>query len=651
MADHNRPHATRTNYLAHIDQIPDELKAIDQWCVFSLVPQGNGKTKKLPLVAGGKDQRAAVDDPRTLRPYAVALRDAQVRGTALGFAFTPDLGFFFLDADDVLAEGGDDARPDIRELWETFDTYTEVSVSGKGVHIIGRGSFLPDAAPLVGSNGHKPIEYYPRRGGRFCLLTGEVLAGYERVRERGEVLARVFPKRVRGMHEPPPVATGALTEAEGNAIVEWAGEFWVDGQRNAMALHLSGVLAVSGVPRAQAVRIVERCAWSDSDPGAKIQACHNTYDKHEAGDPVMGWLGLRDVVGLTKEQVSSLDTLVATYKLRNTVKKNGSAPSPLAGIITADALDRIIFTDPLWAVPGVLPPGASMLVGKPKLGKSWLLLNMALAIAYGGRALGQIPVDQGEVLLLCLEDSARRLQQRLRMMTGGQPLPSALHLVTDWPRFDQGGADYLREWTVQHPDARLIGIDVLARMRQPSGEQGNHYAQDYALMQTVKRLADESEVPTVIVHHARKASADDPFDMISGTHGLGGAADTALILHKLPGVPTASLYLRGRDVEEAEFALKFDPVLGMWAMTSDDPAPTVSEPRQDLLDALTKKGPMTPKDAAEYLMQDRAKVRQTLHRMYQAGQVKARGGKYYVEGSEHAPPSETEGGQIIFPWG
>ena len=80
------------------------------------------------------------------------------------------------------------------------------------------------------------------------------------------------------------------------------------------------------------------------------------------------------------------------------------------------AADLLALTlpEPKWAVAGLLPAGFSVLAGKPKLGKSWLGLDIALAVALGGVALGSIHVSQGDVLYLALEDTTRRLQTRIR---------------------------------------------------------------------------------------------------------------------------------------------------------------------------------------------------------------------------------------------
>ncbi|MGZ6969310.1 MAG: AAA family ATPase [Acidimicrobiia bacterium] len=81
-----------------------------------------------------------------------------------------------------------------------------------------------------------------------------------------------------------------------------------------------------------------------------------------------------------------------------------------------------------WAVDGVLADGLNLVAGSPKVGKSWLALGLAIAVASGGRALGKIPVERGDALYLALEDPPRRLKRRLEIILAGSPAPLALDL-------------------------------------------------------------------------------------------------------------------------------------------------------------------------------------------------------------------------------
>lgn len=350
-----------------------------------------------------------------------------------------------------------------------------------------------------------------------------------------------------------------------------------------------------------------------------------------------------------------------------------SAPGPAAGpthhptsttgaarrTITAADLSRKAFPDPRYAVPGVVPEGANLLVGAPKKGKSWFLLGLGIAIAAGGRALGKIPVEQGDVLLLCLEDNQRRLQERLIRVLDGAPAPERLHMITEWPRLDEGADRELDAWLRDHPEARLVGIDVIARLRPPSSAPGNPYQLDYWTLARLKAVADAHGVALVAVHHSRKASADDPLDTISGTAGLAGAADTALILTREKGRAEANLYVRGRDVPEADYALSFDPVTCTWNLLGDAAEFRLTAGRAEVQKLLRARGPLTPKAIAEALGAEPGNVRVLLHRMRNAEQVVARDGLYALPpcntcnavtlGQESASPSQVSGEPGVTP--
>jgi hypothetical protein len=309
-------------------------------------------------------------------------------------------------------------------------------------------------------------------------------------------------------------------------------------------------------------------------------------------------------------------------------------PAPGSIVSAADLVEKT-FPEPRWAVPSILPEGASLLVGAPKKGKSWLLLSLGIAIASGGFALGKIPVECGDVLLLCLEDSERRLQERLVRILDGEPAPERLHVVTEWPRLDEGGAEALDAWLMDHPETRLVGIDVLARLRPPSREKNDLYQRDYETGAAFKRVADKHGVPLVVVHHSRKAAADDPLDLISGTTGLAAAVDTALILMRAKGEADANLYVRGRDVLEADHALSFDPVTCQWSLLGDAQAYQLTPGRAEVLRLVREHGPSGPKEIAEALGVNRGAMRALLMRMKNAGEILTSDGLYY------APPGEV----------
>ena len=235
-------------------------------------------------------------------------------------------------------------------------------------------------------------------------------------------------------------------------------------------------------------------------------------------------------------------------------ERNGRIPET----VTAADLMATELPPVRWGVRGVLPEGVTLLAGKPKLGKSWLALGLCVAVAAGGVALGTRQVEQGDVLYLALEDNRRRLQKRLGKMLCG-PAPEGLEIATAWPKLDEGGVEALGAWLGEHPEARLVAVDTLAKIR-PRTRGQNVYQDDYAALEELLPLAAEHEVAIVVVHHTRKMAAADPLDEISGSTGLTGGVDGVLVLKRDRGKADAVLHVDGRDIEEpAEFALKWMP--------------------------------------------------------------------------------------------
>ena len=293
-------------------------------------------------------------------------------------------------------------------------------------------------------------------------------------------------------------------------------------------------------------------------------------------------------------------------------------------------------------MPGVLAEGLNLLAGAPKLGKSWLALNVAAAVAYGGMALSKISVEKGEALYLALEDPPRRLQRRLRLSLGGESAPDGLFFETDWEQLLEGGCDRLDSWLDRHPDCRLVVVDVFAKVRGIVNGNVNRYEADYAAMASLKTIADDHAVAVLVVHHTRKASADDYVDSVSGTHGLAAAADAVLVLSRSRGSADAKLHVTGRDIEEAEYAMQFNPAEGTWALL-EGPAEEyeLGETRRRILVHIRENGPATPKTIAEALQIEHDAAKQACSRMARDGQLGTDGSGVYSYLSPVSPVSPS----------
>lgn len=290
------------------------------------------------------------------------------------------------------------------------------------------------------------------------------------------------------------------------------------------------------------------------------------------------------------------------------------------------------FPEPRWAVPGLLPEGLTFFAGAPKLGKSWLALNLAVSIACGGKALGSIDVEQGSVLYLALEDGPRRLKDRLRTVLKGDDAPEDLHFETEWPSISDGGGERLAENLHGIGNVRLCVVDVFARIRPQTSDRADRYLADYHAAQPLKAAADSCGVPVIAVHHTRKATADDFIESVSGTNGLAGAADTILVLRRSRSAADAELHVTGRDIEERKLALSFAAEVGTWTVQGDAAEFAMSATRREILNILRlAEIPLTPKEiysAAPSISYDA--VRQTVVRMAKDGQLVANGNGTYT---------------------
>jgi hypothetical protein len=122
-----------------------------------------------------------------------------------------------------------------------------------------------------------------------------------------------------------------------------------------------------------------------------------------------------------------------------------------SSVITADALQVKKFDPVRYVLPGFIADGVTIFAGKPKIGKSWLLYDLCLASAAGRFVLGNMKPAEGQVLYLALEDSQRRLKQRLQKLWPNGDWPAALTLTTNWKRADGGGLDDIRAWCQYDP--------------------------------------------------------------------------------------------------------------------------------------------------------------------------------------------------------
>ena len=217
-----------------------------------------------------------------------------------------------------------------------------------------------------------------------------------------------------------------------------------------------------------------------------------------------------------------------------------------------------------FVIDGLIAQGLYILAGAPKVGKSWLALDMCLSIAKGEKILG-LKTSQGTALYLCLEDSYARIQNRLYELTD-EPTEMLYFSVMSDP-IGGGLEEQIEGFMSEHRDLKIVFIDTLQMVRS---DTDSSYGSDYKELSVLEALADKLEIAIIVVHHTRKCRDTDPFNMISGSTGLSGCVDGSMVLIETKrGSRNAKIFCVGRDIENAEINLHFDSDLKKWIVTDE----------------------------------------------------------------------------------
>ena len=215
-------------------------------------------------------------------------------------------------------------------------------------------------------------------------------------------------------------------------------------------------------------------------------------------------------------------------------------------------------------VDGLLYAGVYILAGAPKIGKSFLVAQLAYHVSTGQK-LWEYDIHQGTVLYLALEDDFGRIQNRMFMMYGVEDTDK-LYFATVAGKIGNGLDEQLENFMREHPDTKLIIIDTMQKIREAGGEAYS-YASDYEIIGKLKQFADKYCICVLTVHHTRKQPAGDSFEMISGTTGLLGCADGSLLMQKKKRTDLdATIDVVGRDQQDQILYLRKVPETQIWQL-------------------------------------------------------------------------------------
>jgi DNA-binding transcriptional ArsR family regulator len=322
-----------------------------------------------------------------------------------------------------------------------------------------------------------------------------------------------------------------------------------------------------------------------------------------------------------------LRELFEPYAQRKGQAAAASPSNALPHLVSATELynGELVRLRPL--MEGLIWDGLTMIVAKPKAGKSWLMLQCAVQIAGGPGVEGVTALDHGPVLYGAFEEPAARTMARLRKLAPAGDWAENLKFVYDLLPLMGGGAEQLSA-LMEQLRPRLVVLDTLTALIKGGGKRENDvFRSQYAEVSVVRKLAEDFHTAFVLVHHARKGMADTAIESVAGTGGIAAAVDTLWCLKRKPE-GEATLEVIGREAEEKTYALRFDQEPFGWRVLGDDAAQLLNAERRQVLELLREDGGLSPAQIAAELAKSRPAVRMLLKRMREAGQVTKQGSKY-----------------------
>lgn len=294
------------------------------------------------------------------------------------------------------------------------------------------------------------------------------------------------------------------------------------------------------------------------------------------------------------------------------------------------------YPEPTPLIDPILYPGLTILGGRPKVGKSWLALQLALAIASGGRLAGYLNVSRpARCLYISLEDRPRQVRARLRRLTPEEPYLERLDFIFELEALMAGGAAQIDRRLTEHPSDVVILDSLLAAVKQSKRESVDVMQADYNIVGILRQLAEKHALTFILVAHTRKAGGDF-LDLIQGTSGTTAAADAVWVLVRTPE-GQAALSVTGREVPTTVFGLERVADQPAWTITGEGDEVTQSEARRDILALLREEGPMKPGRMAQMLHKGISGVHRLLCALCDQGQVTRTGHGTYADIETHNP--------------
>lgn len=366
------------------------------------------------------------------------------------------------------------------------------------------------------------------------------------------------------------------------------------------------------------------CLHEEYDFGNSPPANYNLKDLESQWTD---WIK-RHAAGKTGITFGTVKHIAKRYSGQQAESTKPTVISRVSGGISAKDLASKVFPPLIWVVQDILPEGCYLLSARPKVGKSWLALQCCIAVAYGSQTLGK-KVQAGKAIYLALEDNQRRLQGRLKIMRPQGYSTDNLILHTEWPKLNDGGLEALEKLIISE-SPRLVVIDTLAKVRPSMGRNSNLYESDYSAVAPLTGLANKYRCCILVVTHNRKGKSDsDALEQISGSLGLSGAVDGALVIDGIRSDKQYKLSLIGRDIPNDDELAISRQENGEWKILGEATQVFISAERKEITNVLRlHPAGLKPKEIAEIIGKKQPTVRRLLSSMAVDRQVQSSAGTY-----------------------
>lgn len=278
--------------------------------------------------------------------------------------------------------------------------------------------------------------------------------------------------------------------------------------------------------------------------------------------------------------------------------------------ISAKELLETDYEEQIFILENILPIGLSILAGRPKIGKSFMALQMAIAIGTGGEFLGEI-AEEGSVAYIAFEDNDGRLARRLKKAANIDLPPEIYFYPYDLARqeFDNLNTDGIQKLKRLTEVNDLVIIDTLSECIHVDYNDNNAITK--ALM-PIQELALETETAILLIDHLRKSNGRNPYGLseVRGGTGKIAVADCIWGLHE--EAKNTFLQITGRDVEERKLQIAFDKKTYSWKLSDEKPIENLSQLKSQIIEFLKQNGDSTNLEIAKMLEKDKSNVHKVL---------------------------------------